>query len=164
MEKIELRNLKSESIIIGILALGLGVLMVYWGSKGDIELRISGAHMDKATSSILLYLISLGPLLTGIALIMKFLSIQRYGEFVIMIDDNKITYPDNKLFRGYKPVIVNKSNISVVQFVDKGKQKYEVRLLNASNQLTGIISGDICHPKILSVQDLANKLNIWAQS
>lgn len=164
MEKLQLRNVKTETIVFALLALALGLVIAYWGSKGNLALKISGAKFDPKTSSILLYIISLGPAITAINLFIKYFSVARYGEFAVILDNHSITYPHGEMFKGFKPVQIEKSKISQVFLVDKGKQSFEIRLANAENQYVGSISGDLCPHKTMPPKDLANKIQQWANS
>lgn len=160
MEKIVLKNLKSE-VIVGILAFVLGGVILYWGLQGDMKLSISGAKLDESTSSVLLCLISIGPFVTGINFILKFFSILRYGEFVINMTNDSITYPENAFFRGYKAITIQKNLLSQVQLAKTGPHEYQIYLKNNQGHIVGIIEGELAPYKTLKPEELAGKIQSW---
>lgn len=163
MEKIELRNYKSV-VILGILALLLGAVILYWGLAGDMKLKISGAVLDKSTSAALLCLISIGPFVAGINQILKYFSILRYGEFVIELTNDSITYPQDAFFRGFKPVSVPKNQLSYVEFAQVGQHEYNLNLKNAQGQAVAVIPGELAPHKTMTAKDLAVKIQNWLNS
>ncbi len=160
MEKITLRNFKGE-VILGILAIILGIVILYWGLAGDMKLKISGASLDKSTSAILLCLISVGPILVGINYIMKYISILRYGEFVIDLTKEGITFPEGALFRGFKPVTIQKNLLTRVELAQVATHEYKIYLKNTQGHILGIIEGELSPHKTLPVKDLAIKIQNW---
>lgn len=160
MEKITLRNFKSE-VIVGILALILGAVILYWGLQGDMKLRISGANLDESTSAILLCLISIGPFVTGINYILKFFSILRYGEFVIHLTNDSITYPENAFFRGFKAVTLPKKQLSSVTLVTVAQNEQQIYLNNHKGQLVAVIPGELAPYKTMKPEELAAKIQTW---
>ena len=160
MEKIILRNFKSE-VILGILALILGMTILYWGLAGDMKLKISGAALDKTTSAILLCLISIGPVLVGINYILKFFSVLRYDEFVINLTKDSITYPENALFRRFKAVTIQKNLLYRVELAQVAAHEYKIYLKNEQGHILGVIEGELAPHKVLTPKDLAVKIQHW---
>lgn len=163
MEKIKLENYKS-TLIISILLLLLGFVILYWGLFTDIKIKISGAKFDRTSSSILLFLISLGPILSGINYLIKYRSVLKYGEFVIVIHHNGISYPEDHFFKGFKKVFLDKESISFAELENIGQHKYQINLKNENGLVVGKISGDLPHRKSISTVDFTNKLNQWLHS
>lgn len=163
MEKIQLRNYKSV-VIIGILALLLGTVILYWGLAGDMKLKISGAVLDKSTSAILMCLISIGPFVAGINQILKYISILKYGDFVIELTNESITYPEDAFFRGFKPVIIPKNQLSYVEFAQVGQHEYNLNLKNAQGQTIAVIPGELAPHKTMTAEELAVKIQKWLKS
>ena len=160
MEKITIRNPKNESIIISVILLLLGGIILYWGLSSDMKLQISGAKLDKSTSKYLLILISFGPFLTAINYILKFISIIKYGDFSISLEQNKIIYPDYQMFSGYYKKEIEKEKIAYVDVVNLGKGEFNIYFRNKENASFAYLTNDIC-TKDLKPIDLANKINNW---
>ena len=160
MKKIEIRNPKTESVIAFIFCFLLGGLLIYWATYAELKLQVSGAKLDKATSQILLYIIAVGPILGGVNYFLKYLSIIKYGEFAIVLDTDKITYPDYSMFSGFKKASIEKNKILFSDVVNMGKGEFYICLRNFESKAIANISSDICTKK-LKPNDLADQINTW---
>lgn len=163
MKTYNLRNYTAE-IVIGILSLALCLLLCYWGTKGDIILQISGAKLDAQTSSILFFVIAIGPLLTGINLLIKGISSKTMKEFAIKTDNSTLSFPVSKTFKGFKLQTINKSEITKVALSDRGKGIFDIHIFGNNNLLTGVIKGEFFSNKTIKPAELANEIVNWANS
>lgn len=163
MKTYNLRNYTAE-IVVGILSLALCLLLCYWGTKGDIVLQISGAKLDAQTSSILLFVIAIGPLLTGINLLIKGISSKTMKEFLIKTDSYSLSFPVSKTFTSFKQLTINKSEITRVALTDRGKGIFDIQIFGNNNLLTGVIKGDLFSNKTIKPAELANEIVNWVNS
>lgn len=164
MQKIKLKNYKSQFLIFGFGALGLSILLVYWGLTMDGVLKISGVRLDAQTSKILLLLIAIGPFAACINQFILLFSFLKYGDFVINLDQDKMDYPLKESFKGFTKVSVKRSNISGTKFIDMGKQEYHLQLLNKNNQTFASIPGEYAPYKDMKPKEMFAIIHAWATS
>ncbi len=160
MKTLKLRNYKTESIILGLGALALGATILYWASRGDMTLRISGAKLDKATSAGLMYIIALGPILTGINLIIKYFSLLVYGEFTMTMETDKFVYPAYKMFRGFKKKEIEKSKMASARLYLANNKPFSFYFVNKENITMDVIETEILHPSVVPIQAV-EQINTW---
>lgn len=160
MESIKIQSYRS-TIIIAILLFLLSALILYWGLSDEIKLRVSGAKLDHFTSKILLIIISIFPFVRGINYLIKYISVLRYGEFIIKINNNTISYPEDVFFRGFKSVTIEKQQIKFVEIEKIGQHNFRINLINEVNKKIGSISGELLSKKTIGINELAEKIYLW---
>jgi hypothetical protein len=163
MEKIKLQNYKS-TIVIAIILLLLGSVILYWDLFSDIKLKISGAKLDQDTSKVLLCLISIGPFIASLNYVIKYISVLRYGEFVVILDNTSIRYPEDGFFRGFKAITIDKQQIKFVELEKISQHNYRINLKNYDHVTVGKISGELLHRKTIGINELAQKIDSWLKS
>lgn len=163
MESIKIQNFKI-TIIISAIFLVLGSVILYWGLYSNVKLKFSGAKLDQATSKVLLCLISIGPFIACINYVIKYISVLRYGEFVIKINNNTIRYPEDGFFRGFKAVTIEKQQIKFVEIEKIGQHNFRINLINEVNKKIGSISGELLSKRTIGVKELAEYINLWIKS
>ena len=160
MENIKLRNYKAESGVLGLLSLILAVVIFYWAMQGHMTLRISGAKLDAATSSVLLYIIGIGPLLTGINLLIKFVTVILYGEFNMVIEKDQFVYPRYGMFKGFRKGQIEKSSIGQIKLILENKKPLSICFVDHNNKTIDYFETEILHPSV-NAESLAKELNDW---
>lgn len=160
MEKIKLANQKSI-IVLGILSLLLGSLILYFGVTQEFNLKISGAKLDKSTSKVLLCIISSGAFVTTINYIIKYISLIRYGDFVVLLKSDSITFPEDTFLKGYSPVTIQKCILNEIELENLGQHKYSINLRNKQGVIVGKIAGELAPYKTMPPKDFVIKIQDW---
>lgn len=164
-QTIQLRNVKNENLIFGILSFGLAAVLLYMAFFVDLKLRISGAKLDASTSAGLLMIIGIFPILTGINLIIRYFSVNKYGDFVLEMTPDTISFPyNNGLFKGYSKCTVQKSAIDHVLVMNEGRAGQNIYLYDFQRNAQGIISGNMVPYKVMKPDDLGQKIHEWLHS
>lgn len=164
MEKIELRNLKRESLIISAIVFILGVVIFSWAMQGGFELRIYGAWLDADTSQIMLFIIALFPIIYGVMRLSDYYFLNKMEEeFVITIGPDIISYPAPAgRFKGFQIVEIHKDHILYVKAFNPGENKYEIQLRNHDHDVMAAIPyHELCDARNISEKELEKKINDW---
>ena len=162
---IQLRNVKTENLVFGILSFGLAAVLLYMAFFVDLKLRISGAKLDPSTSAGLLMVIGIFPILSGINLILRYFSLNKYGDFVLEMTADSITFPyNNGMFKGYSKWTVQKSAIDHVLVMDEGKGNHTIYLYDFERNSKGSIPGSLVPHKQMKPDDLAQQIHDWLHS
>ncbi len=160
MKEIKLRNYKTESLVVVLGAFVLGTLILFWASQNNMTLRVSGAKLDRATSTDLLYIISIGPIITGIDLLIKYFSLLRYGEFTMIMEVDKFVYPEYKIFRGFKRKETDKNRMSYAKLYLVNNKPFLFYFVNKENIRMNVIETEIMHPSVV-LDEAVEKINAW---
>jgi hypothetical protein len=164
MEKITLRNVQRESLIIAIIVFALSGVLFYWATQGGFELRIYGADVDEDTSIALMYLISIFPFTYGIIRLSYVFSARKLrDDFVIKIDYEHISYPvPAGRFKGYNIAKTQKRNILYAKAFNTGNHEIVIYLKDHDHDIIGVIPyHEICDNRKITSEDLEKKINDW---
>lgn len=164
MQKIPLRNLQRESVIVICIVLVMSALMIYWALQGGFEIRIFGAYMDEETSIVFMYLVAIIPFLFGILKIIDVISLKKLAhEFVITLTDRAITYPYSAgRFKGFQIAKIPKDHLLYAKSFHSGQHKNVIHLKDHNHEIIGVIPHhEICDSRKIDSKDLEKKINDW---
>jgi hypothetical protein len=161
MKKIPLRNISKESVIIAVGSFLIAAVLIYLAFFKEIELRVSGANIDAATSQILLILIALGPLIIGVNSIIKYLSIKKLDSFGIELHTTKIVYPESNFLKGFSKKEINRELIHEVKIVRVDRNNEHIYLSDQHGLLKGYIDAGMLSQKETNTQQLYQELENW---
>ncbi|MCE3228955.1 MAG: hypothetical protein K0S32_3506 [Bacteroidetes bacterium] len=164
MEKIKLRNVKPETMIATIAMLALAAVIFYWGMFTKINLKVSGAKLGPSASSGLAITISVFAFIGALNYLIRFISINKFGDFSIIMDNEKITYPYEVTFKGYKKAEIYKHAIDYVELVEIKAGSFTIDLKNAESSTVGIINTTMIPYKVMTPEQAAEKIRQWIQS